>query len=126
MGWAFFLSILCYLPPVFHPIDVVAVVDPFQYFIERPPVGIGDKNLAKFITLNPIMTTISFTLLIITFLTLQNGIAQPLTKNSKSFPVPAPHQLKWHEAGLGVIFHYDLHVFDGKKNTIRPQPYRAG
>lgn len=103
MGWAFFLSILCYLP-VFHPIDVVAVVDPFQYFIERPPVGIGDKNLAKFITLNPIMTTISFTLLIITFLTLQNGIAQPLTKNSKSFPVPAPHQLKWHEAGLGVIF----------------------
>lgn len=29
-------------------------------------------------------------------------------------PVPAPHQLKWHEAEIGVIFHYDLHVFDSK------------
>ena len=28
-------------------------------------------------------------------------------------PHPAPHQLKWHEAELGVVFHYDLHVFDG-------------
>lgn len=27
--------------------------------------------------------------------------------------VPKPHQLKWHEAELGVVFHYDLHVFDG-------------
>ena len=27
--------------------------------------------------------------------------------------VPKPHQLKWHEAELGAIFHYDLHVFDG-------------
>lgn len=24
-----------------------------------------------------------------------------------------PHQLKWHEAEMGVVFHYDLHVFDG-------------
>ena len=28
-------------------------------------------------------------------------------------PVPKPHQLKWHEAELGAVFHYDLHVFDG-------------
>lgn len=39
--------------------------------------------------------------------------------------VPAPHQLKWHEAEMGVVFHYDLHVFDGKiynqgSNRIRP------
>ena len=27
--------------------------------------------------------------------------------------MPAPHQLKWHEAEMGVVFHYDLHVFDG-------------
>ena len=31
-----------------------------------------------------------------------------------SLPVPAPRQLKWHEAEMGVVFHYDLHVFDGK------------
>ena len=29
-------------------------------------------------------------------------------------PKPAPHQIKWHEAELGVVFHYDLHVFDGQ------------
>ena len=29
-------------------------------------------------------------------------------------PVPAPRQLKWHEAEVGVLFHYDLHVFDGE------------
>lgn len=28
-------------------------------------------------------------------------------------PVPKPHQLKWHEAEMGAVFHYDLHVFDG-------------
>ncbi len=26
---------------------------------------------------------------------------------------PSFHQIKWHNAELGVIFHYDLHVFDG-------------
>ena len=39
--------------------------------------------------------------------------------------VPKPHQLKWHEAELGAIFHYDLHVFDGIRygqgnNRINP------
>lgn len=29
-------------------------------------------------------------------------------------PVPAPHQMKWHQAEMGVVFHYDLHVFDGE------------
>lgn len=42
-----------------------------------------------------------------------------------TIPVPAPHQLKWHEAELGVVFHYDLHVFDGQvygqgNNRINP------
>lgn len=26
---------------------------------------------------------------------------------------PQPHQLKWHQAEMGAVFHYDLHVFDG-------------
>lgn len=29
-------------------------------------------------------------------------------------PRPTRAQLAWHEAGLGVVFHYDLHVFDGE------------
>ena len=44
----------------------------------------------------------------------------------KSTPItPKPHQLKWHEAELGAVFHYDLHVFDGIRygqgnNRINP------
>ena len=43
------------------------------------------------------------------------------------YPVPRPNQrqLAWQEAELGVVFHYDLHVFDGVKygqgnNRITP------
>ena len=32
-----------------------------------------------------------------------------------SLPLPNPRQLAWQEAELGVVFHYDLHVFDGQK-----------
>ncbi len=34
-------------------------------------------------------------------------------------PVPNSRQLAWQEAELGVVFHYDLHVFDGKKYSQR-------
>ena len=39
--------------------------------------------------------------------------------------IPKPHQLKWHEAEMGAVFHYDLHVFDGIRygqgnNRIQP------
>ncbi len=42
-------------------------------------------------------------------------------------PVPTAAQAAWQEAELGVVFHYDLHVFDGKKynqsqNRISPVP----
>lgn len=42
-----------------------------------------------------------------------------------NYPKPAPHQIKWHTAELGVVFHYDLHVFDGIRygqgnNRINP------
>src|SRR5699024_12763276 len=45
-------------------------------------------------------------LLIIIF---QNGNAQPKA------PLPKPRQLAWQKAAFGVIFHYYLHVFDGKR-----------
>ena len=46
-------------------------------------------------------------------------------KDTACIPVPAERQLKWHEAELGVVFHYDLHVFDGQaygqgSNRITP------
>ena len=46
-------------------------------------------------------------------------------KAPTDLPVPNQAQLAWQEAELGVIFHYDLHVFDGEKynqvhNRINP------
>lgn len=43
----------------------------------------------------------------------------------QTIPVPKLHQLKWHEAEMGAVFHYDLHVFDGIRygqgnNRINP------
>ena len=48
-----------------------------------------------------------------------------LFSQENGIPVPAPRQLKWHEAEMGVVFHYDLHVFDGQvygqgNNRINP------
>ncbi len=47
----------------------------------------------------------------------------PVKENE--LPVPNARQLAWQQAELGVVFHYDLHVFDGKKyrqggNRISP------
>lgn len=55
------------------------------------------------------------------------GWTAALAQEKRSYAVPAPYQLKWHEAELGVVFHYDLHVFDGKRynqaeNRIIPFP----
>ncbi len=41
------------------------------------------------------------------------------------YPVPNERQLAWQNAEMGVVFHYDLHVFDGKRysqpeNRITP------
>lgn len=41
------------------------------------------------------------------------------------YPVPTEDQVYWHEAELGVVFHYDLHVFDSVRysqavNRIAP------
>lgn len=49
----------------------------------------------------------------------------PATGQQNDIPRPAPHQLKWHESEMGVVFHYDLHVFDGIKygqgnNRVQP------
>lgn len=52
-----------------------------------------------------------------------------LTKAQEQPEIPIPNkaQLAWSEAELGVVFHYDLHVFDGEKygqgnNRISPFP----
>ena len=49
------------------------------------------------------------------FYVLQTGHAVADDAGPARLPVPEERQLKWHEAEMGVIFHYDLHVFDGKR-----------
>ena len=49
------------------------------------------------------------------------------TAGAADLPRPNARQLAWQEAELGVVFHYDLHVFDGSKygqggNRITPMP----
>jgi hypothetical protein len=53
--------------------------------------------------------TIVFVLIQVCFC---KSIAQHPTKIT---PKPNAAQLAWQEAEMGAIFHYDLHVFDGKK-----------
>jgi len=64
-----------------------------------------------------------FTLLAVIVLTLH------IFSQSQNDPLPVPNerQLLWQEAELGVLFSYDLHVFDGEKysqshNRIHPIP----
>ena len=74
------------------------------------------------------------------FIFVENGLPQVLSlavkKGDESYtvflpirhatlPIPNPRQLAWQQAELGVVFHYDLHVFDGQKyrqgdNRISP------
>ncbi len=47
------------------------------------------------------------------------------TKIEAQVPVPTSPQLAWQQTEIGVVFHYDLHVFDNKKynqavNRITP------
>jgi hypothetical protein len=60
----------------------------------------------------------------VVFIWNQNVFSQ--TKNNPT-PVPNERQLLWQEAELGVLYSYDLHVFDGKeyrqsRNRIYPVP----
>ena len=64
------------------------------------------------------MNKLNYTLLLLFFSTY--CVAQ-----QSNIPVPKPLQMKWHEAEMGAVFHYDLHVFDGIRygqgnNRINP------
>lgn len=53
------------------------------------------------------------------------AVGRSAEKEPPSLPRPNPAQAAWQEAEVGVIFHYDLHVFDGKgyvqrENRITP------
>jgi alpha-L-fucosidase len=52
-------------------------------------------------------------------------IGQVKAQSNNSLPIPTQAQLNWQNAELVAVFHYDLHVFDGKKynqqeNRITP------
>jgi alpha-L-fucosidase len=41
------------------------------------------------------------------------------TSIAQNVPIPGQTQLQWQQAELVAVFHYDLHVFDGKKYNQR-------
>ena len=50
------------------------------------------------------------------FTTLLAGcISMGYAEEKTSVPLPTPAQITWQEAELTAVFHYDLHVFDGKQ-----------
>ncbi len=51
---------------------------------------------------------------IIIFLFFTIGLSV-LSQEKINIPIPNKAQIAWLEAELGVVFYYDLHVFDGKK-----------
>lgn len=55
-------------------------------------------------------------LLILLFIFVNQIVSQ---SENPEIPKPSPAQLAWQEAELGVIFHYDLHVFDNQKYNQR-------
>uniref|UniRef100_UPI003216326D alpha-L-fucosidase n=1 Tax=uncultured Draconibacterium sp. TaxID=1573823 RepID=UPI003216326D len=64
----------------------------------------------------PLMILFLFSMLVV-------GIAQ----DNEKLPIPTPAQLTWQNSELVAVFHYDLHVFDGKKynqreNRVTPMP----
>jgi len=70
-------------------------------------------------------TTTSFGKAILVLMSLVAGFGA--RAEEPNLPLPNARQLAWQEAELGVVFHYDLHVFDGVKygqggNRITPMP----
>jgi len=61
----------------------------------------------------------------LTFLLIFGILGYAKTQNDLNIPIPTQAQLDWQNAELVAVFHYDLHVFDGKaynqaENRITP------
>ncbi len=64
-------------------------------------------------------------LFLIVLIVLVQGIPFVNAQTSTKIPIPTQAQLDWQNAELVAVFHYDLHVFDGKRyiqsvNRITP------
>lgn len=53
--------------------------------------------------------------LLLTFLLILCLLGDAKSQHDGKMPVPTQAQLDWQNAELVAVFHYDLHVFDGKK-----------
>ncbi len=51
----------------------------------------------------------------LTFLLIFGILGYAKTQNNLNIPIPTQAQLAWQNSELVAVFHYDLHVFDGKK-----------
>ena len=55
-----------------------------------------------------------YTLRVFFFFSFLFGPLAIVAQETPEIAVPNEKQIAWQEAEFGVVFHYDLHVFDGK------------
>jgi len=72
-------------------------------------------------------TTTAFGTTVLVLMSLVAGLRAEARADETNLALPNARQLAWQEAELGVVYHYDLHVFDGVKygqggNRITPMP----
>jgi alpha-L-fucosidase/lysophospholipase L1-like esterase len=65
------------------------------------------------------------TLIVPSSLVLSFAVAPLPEAGARDIPKPTPAQLAWQEAEFGVVFHYDLHVFDGTHRTENENRHTA-
>ncbi|MGH7968440.1 MAG: hypothetical protein ACREIC_06885 [Limisphaerales bacterium] len=62
--------------------------------------------------------------LIATAALLAYALAGSAAEPEPSIPVPTPQQVAWHEAGVGLFFHWAPNVYQGTEGDNRSTPLR--
>ena len=62
--------------------------------------------------------------LIVSTTLLISALAGRAAEPAANIPVPTPQQLAWHEAGVGLFFHWAPNVYQGTEGDNRSTPAR--
>ena len=62
--------------------------------------------------------------LIATATLLVSALAGYAAEPAANLPVPASQQVGWHEAGVGLLFHWAPNVYQGAEGDNRSTPFQ--
>ena len=60
--------------------------------------------------------------LFLTISLLLPAVAGSATEGTVKLPMPTPQQVAWHEAGIGLFFHWAPNVYQGGEGDNRSTP----